>query len=268
MTQNKVVDEKKVKKDTEKEISVKCFLERKDRIGFELFLPKYRKVIAESSGIYVLYKGNKLVYIGVAQKLLKKTVWHLTDKNRNVWDKISLYVIDKHLFIKYLETINFRIAETQEVFTKSKYEQAGLISPEPSFTGLGNQLELVDLDADGGKQLANLDIEPKGYFKLSDENVWLTISRVIKNSFLTDSQKDDLLVTTKLSLVVGENFELIKALKTNKSEKLESIVTWGRKAWLKLIKENNIMIPEGEESLESYVEHIQKRIQFFKRLKK
>ncbi|MBL0136308.1 MAG: hypothetical protein IPP79_21210 [Chitinophagaceae bacterium] len=38
---------------------------------------------------------------------------------------------------------------------------------------MGNQMQLVDLDADGGKQLANLKTEPKGYFELSDENLWL-----------------------------------------------------------------------------------------------
>lgn len=250
MTQNKVVKEKNVKKDTEKEISVKCFLDRKDRIGFELFLPKYRKVIAESSGIYVLYKGNKLVYIGVAQNLLNKTVWNLRDKNKKVWDKISLYVIEKHLFSKYLETINFRIAEPKEVFTKRKHEQAGLIHTTPPLTGLGNQLQLVDLDADGGRQLASLNVEPKGYFELSDEN------------------EDDLLIIGNLAKLTGDNLPLIKVLKINKWKELEKLFTWKKKTWLKLLKEHKIKIPEGEESPESYVEKIQKRIQFFKRLKK
>ena len=34
-------------------------------------------------------------------------------------------------------------------------------------------MQLVDLDADGGKQLASLNSEPKGFFELSDENLWL-----------------------------------------------------------------------------------------------
>lgn len=53
-----------------------------------------------------------------------------------------------------------------------KFEPARLISPKPSFIGLGTQLQLADLDADGGKQLVSLDNEPKGYFELNDDNDW------------------------------------------------------------------------------------------------
>ncbi len=53
-----------------------------------------------------------------------------------------------------------------------KFEQAKLISPNPSFAGLGSQLQLMDLDADGCKQIVSLNNEPKGYFELSDEEEW------------------------------------------------------------------------------------------------
>lgn len=53
-----------------------------------------------------------------------------------------------------------------------KFEQAKLVSPKPSFAGLGGHLQLADLDADGGKQLVSFDTEPKGYFELDDDNEW------------------------------------------------------------------------------------------------
>ncbi|SCX05541.1 Insecticide toxin TcdB middle/C-terminal region [Nitrosomonas eutropha] len=55
---------------------------------------------------------------------------------------------------------------------QGKFASARLISPEPSFTGLNSELQLLDLDADGGKQLVNLSQMPKGYFELSDEEEW------------------------------------------------------------------------------------------------
>jgi len=55
---------------------------------------------------------------------------------------------------------------------EGKFEQAKLVSPKPSFAGLGNQLQLADLDADGGKQLVSYGSQSKGYFKLSDEDEW------------------------------------------------------------------------------------------------
>jgi hypothetical protein len=52
------------------------------------------------------------------------------------------------------------------------FEQAKLLTPKPSFAGLGGQLQLADLDADGGKQLVNMNAEPRGYFELNDDNEW------------------------------------------------------------------------------------------------
>ena len=56
--------------------------------------------------------------------------------------------------------------------SRGRFAQAKLVSPKPSFTGLGSQLQLADLDANGGKQLVNYSAEPKGYFELSDEEEW------------------------------------------------------------------------------------------------
>ena len=40
-------------------------------------------------------------------------------------------------------------------------------------------MQLVDLDADGGKQLVSLGTEPKGYFDLTDNNDWRPFSNFI-----------------------------------------------------------------------------------------
>ena len=53
-----------------------------------------------------------------------------------------------------------------------QFEQAKLVSPKPSFAGLGTHLQLADLDADGGKQLVSFGSEPRGYFELDDDSVW------------------------------------------------------------------------------------------------
>ena len=53
-----------------------------------------------------------------------------------------------------------------------KFEKAKLITPKPSFSGLGNQLQFADIDSDGGKQLVSLNNNPKGYFELNDDNEW------------------------------------------------------------------------------------------------
>ena len=52
------------------------------------------------------------------------------------------------------------------------FAQAAVVSPKPSFTGLGRQLQLADLGADGGKQLVNYSNGTSGYFELNDDNEW------------------------------------------------------------------------------------------------
>lgn len=52
------------------------------------------------------------------------------------------------------------------------FEHAKLVSPKPSFAGLGSNLQLADLDADGGRQLVSYDTEPKGFFELNDDKDW------------------------------------------------------------------------------------------------
>ena len=52
------------------------------------------------------------------------------------------------------------------------FEDAKLVSPKPSFAGLGGQLQIADLDGDGGRQLVSFSAEPKGFFELDDDNQW------------------------------------------------------------------------------------------------
>lgn len=58
-----------------------------------------------------------------------------------------------------------------------KFAQAVAVSPKPSFSGLGEQLQLMDLNADGGKQLVSLNSRPQGYFELDYKDEWQPFKR-------------------------------------------------------------------------------------------
>lgn len=47
-----------------------------------------------------------------------------------------------------------------------------LVSPKPSFSGLGKNLELLDLEGNGRKQLVQWQNEPKGFFELGEDGEW------------------------------------------------------------------------------------------------
>ncbi|MFL9482878.1 SpvB/TcaC N-terminal domain-containing protein [Chitinophagaceae bacterium LWZ2-11] len=52
------------------------------------------------------------------------------------------------------------------------FSSAQLITAKPSFQGLNQQVQLMDLEANGIKQLVQLNNEPKGYFELSPDEEW------------------------------------------------------------------------------------------------
>lgn len=94
-----------------------------------------------------------------------------------------------------------------------KFSPTMLVSPKPSFAGLGQGLQLLDLDADGGKQLASLGNEPKGYFELSDDGEWQSfrLFTQIANIDLSDpnSRLIDLNGDGKADVLITENHVLI-----------------------------------------------------------
>jgi RHS repeat-associated protein len=46
------------------------------------------------------------------------------------------------------------------------------VMPKPSFNGLSRQLQLLELEADGTKQVVNWQGSPQGFFELSDDAEW------------------------------------------------------------------------------------------------
>jgi RHS repeat-associated protein len=53
-----------------------------------------------------------------------------------------------------------------------KFARAKMLSPKPSFAGLGGGFQIEDLNANGQKQLVNYANEPKGYFEINDDDEW------------------------------------------------------------------------------------------------
>lgn len=113
-------DKKKIKHAI-KGLLVKGYLEKKDRKSFELLLPRYKEVIGDSSGIYALYKGKKLYYVGIAENLLARVDHHTKNKHRHRWDRVSFFVIDKHRYSKDIETVILRISEPRGNGTRGKF---------------------------------------------------------------------------------------------------------------------------------------------------
>ena len=77
------------------------------------FLEHYRKLIGEyvrgEDGIYALYKGKRLYYVGLASNLPRRLNQHLKDRHNGCWDRFSIYLVNDNKHTKELESLVLRI---------------------------------------------------------------------------------------------------------------------------------------------------------------
>jgi RHS repeat-associated protein len=60
----------------------------------------------------------------------------------------------------------------KENLGQGNFTNARKVSPKPSFSGLGNALQIQELEGDGIKYFVQQENVPKGYFKLTPEEQW------------------------------------------------------------------------------------------------
>jgi hypothetical protein len=112
-----------MRKKTKKQLVVQYV----ERISRKL-LEKYPKIIREFArrkhGIYALYKGNKLHYVGLASNLRNRLRSHLRDKHGATWDRFSMYLTlsDEHL--RELESLVLCIANPKGNVLAGKFKKA------------------------------------------------------------------------------------------------------------------------------------------------
>jgi hypothetical protein len=114
--------------------------------------------------------------------------------------------------------------------------------------------KIINLSDDLAVKLAEKDLV------LEDAND-ADLEALVREKILTSEQKKDLLLTIDLSRLSGENIALIKALKTNKLKSMEDFVSWNKSDWAKLIKDHDIPLPKGEDSIDSYAENLRENIE-------
>lgn len=78
-----------------------------------VFKKKLWELLRGYAGIYALYKGEKLYYIGLARDLHGRVRWHLQDKHAGKWDHFKIFRIQKVRYLKDIETLIHHIAETK-----------------------------------------------------------------------------------------------------------------------------------------------------------
>lgn len=106
------------------------YLENISRKALEDYQQLVREYIKGKTGVYALYRGDRLKYVGLATDLRTRLRMHLTDRHAQSWDKFSVYLTgdDKHL--RELEALVLRIAGPKENRIRTRFKKAKNLRPQ------------------------------------------------------------------------------------------------------------------------------------------
>jgi hypothetical protein len=77
-------------------------------------IKRYPEIVTEfargKSGVYALYSGDSLYYVGLARNLRSRLNGHLRDRHAEEWDRFSIYLTQGDEHLRELESLVLRIA--------------------------------------------------------------------------------------------------------------------------------------------------------------
>jgi hypothetical protein len=109
---------------------VSGYLERISAKTLERHEGVVRALIAGTHGVYALYKGDRLYYVGLATDLRRRIRHHLRDKHAGAWDGFSLYLVRYVDHIKELESLILRIADPKGNSHRGRLRRAVDLKPQ------------------------------------------------------------------------------------------------------------------------------------------
>ncbi|TWT46051.1 GIY-YIG catalytic domain protein [Phycisphaerae bacterium RAS1] len=68
-----------------------------------------RDYVRGRNGVYALYSGRKLYYVGLASNLRTRLKGHLSNRHGESWDRFSVYLTDGESHLRELESLVLRI---------------------------------------------------------------------------------------------------------------------------------------------------------------
>jgi predicted GIY-YIG superfamily endonuclease len=119
-------------------------------------LEKYPKLadrlVRRRPGIYALYRGEDLYYLGLAENLHSRLKAHLKDRHKSSWDRFSVYLTIQDAHLRELEALTLRIMMPEGNKQKGKLKGS---------ENLHNKLKgmLKDLQRDETTALLGLPVE-------------------------------------------------------------------------------------------------------------
>lgn len=172
---------KRTRKHPRKSSLVAGYLERISSKIFSDFSQQLTDLIGKQHGVYALYKGNRLYYVGLATNLRGRVTQHLRDKHAGKWDKFSLYLVKDAEHIRELESLVLRIANPKGNTSRSRLSSAENLKAALE-SGVKAEMEKRLRDLLGGSKRASGKSKPKPNQRKA-RNRQPTLSPYITRSF-------------------------------------------------------------------------------------
>ena len=103
-----------------------------ERVSWKV-LDKHRPIIKLMirgyAGVYALYKGEKLYYVGLANNLMGRVNHHLKDSHKGKWDRFSVYLTTDKAHMRPLEALMLRVINPVGNKVKGKLTGAQDMAP-------------------------------------------------------------------------------------------------------------------------------------------
>ncbi len=103
---------------------VSQYLENISRDALEKYQDIIKDYVSHQQGLYALYKGDKIYYVGLASNLRRRLRQHLNDRHGESWDRFSIYLTINSSHMKELETLLLRISLPKGNKVKGKFQKA------------------------------------------------------------------------------------------------------------------------------------------------
>jgi len=100
------------------------YLENISRKVLEKYQNIVKKYVKGRHGLYVLYRKNKLYYVGLASNLRNRLRHHLRDQHAGAWDSFSVYLTAGGQHLKEIETLLLRIIDRKGNKQRGKFGKA------------------------------------------------------------------------------------------------------------------------------------------------
>ena len=86
------------------------YLENVSREMLGMYPQLITGIVGERNGVYALYKGDKLYYVGLAKDLHQRLGQHLKNQHAKAWDSFSVYLTIGAEIMPVLESKRFKLA--------------------------------------------------------------------------------------------------------------------------------------------------------------